>query len=231
MDLATAMRELEAAGTAQNRKVYGRHGVREPYFGVSYSALGALRKQIKRDQQLARELWATGNHDARILATMIADPKQCDEALLAGWAADIDNYVLSDALATVVAAAPDAYAIASRWVDRGGEWIASAGWNALAGGALGSELPDETWLTWLARIEREIHQAPNRVRYAMNNVLIAIGGRSDWLADHARAAAERIGTVHVDHGETGCKTPDAASMIGKMRDREAAKQEKLKAKH
>ena len=31
----------------------------------------------------------------------------------------------------------------------------------------------------------------------------------------ATAAAKRIGKVDVDHGETGCKTPDAAPYIAK----------------
>jgi len=63
-------------GTAQNRKVYARHGVGEDMYGVSYSNLGKLRKSIKRHHALAEQLWATGNHDARVLATMIADPAE-----------------------------------------------------------------------------------------------------------------------------------------------------------
>jgi hypothetical protein len=49
----------------------------------------------------------------------------------------------------------------------------------------------------------------------MNNALIAIGSRGGALEDRAIAAAGRIGTVVVDHGATGCKTPDAAASIRK----------------
>ena len=68
-----ALAALRKAGTAQNVKVYGRHGVKGDAFGVSYAELGRLHKTIGTDHGLARALWATGNHDARVLATMIAD--------------------------------------------------------------------------------------------------------------------------------------------------------------
>jgi 3-methyladenine DNA glycosylase AlkD len=90
MDLDTAMQTLESLGTAQNRKVYPRHGVGENLFGVSFADLGKLTKQIKKDHALALQLWQTGNHDARILATMIADPQEMDENTLQSWASGLD---------------------------------------------------------------------------------------------------------------------------------------------
>jgi 3-methyladenine DNA glycosylase AlkD len=92
MDLATAMRRLEAAGTEQNRKVYPRHGIGPPLFGVSYAELGKLRKETGVADGLARELWATGNHDARILATMVADPAALSARDADAWLRDVDNY-------------------------------------------------------------------------------------------------------------------------------------------
>ncbi|MCY4422680.1 MAG: DNA alkylation repair protein, partial [Acidimicrobiaceae bacterium] len=56
-DIGTVMAELEAAGTAQNRKVYARHGAAEPMFGVSYADLGKIAKPIKTDHHLAQQLW------------------------------------------------------------------------------------------------------------------------------------------------------------------------------
>ena len=73
MTLAQALKKLKAAGTAQNRKVYARHGVRPEMYGVSYANLGKLRKEIRTDHELARGLWESGNHDAAVLATMVAD--------------------------------------------------------------------------------------------------------------------------------------------------------------
>ena len=210
------LRQLEKLGTAQNRKVYTRHGVSGPAFGVSQANLGKLKKQIKVDHDLAVELWATGNHDARVLATMIADPACLSASQLETWSRDLDNYVLTDALAGLAARSPAASQLMQRWTKAKGEWIGAAGWNILAFSLRDRpELSNTDLEGFLDRIEAEIHAAKNRTRYAMNNVLIGIGIHNAVLEKKALAAAKRIGKVEVDHGETGCKTPDAAAYIKK----------------
>src|SRR3954462_601559 len=90
--------ELESLGSEQTRKTYRRHGAVDPMFGVSYAHLYKLVKKIKTNHPLARDLWASGNYDARILATMIADPKQMDSKEAETWVKDVDSYPLTDAL-------------------------------------------------------------------------------------------------------------------------------------
>lgn len=221
--LAEVMAELEAMGKPQYRKIYTRHGVHSPQFGVNTADLKTLQKRIKRDHALALALWATGNYDARHLATRIADPQQADEALLESWVRDLDNYGITDALTVLAAQTPFMRTLGERWVEADGEWIETAGWSLIGQMALKDKaLPDATFLPWIERIERDIHPSKNRVRYAMNSVLIAIGGRSAALAQRATAAAQRIGVVEVDHGQTNCETPDAAAYIAKMRARASA---------
>ena len=82
-----------------------------------------------------------------------------------------------------------------------------------------TDLPDSFFLEHLETIEREIHSRKNRVRHSMNGALIAIGLRNPKLEQRALAAAAGIGKVEVDHGETNCKTPDAAAYITKARKR------------
>ena len=218
MDVATVMGELERLGTAQNRKIYGRHGMGENTFGVSYANLKQLKKQIKTDPALAQALWATGNHDARILATMIAAPRQMTEDQIEQWVHSLHNYAQADAFAGIVAQTAYGRAKAEAWVASDEEQIARAGWTVLALLTTNdAALLDSYFEPYLARIERDIHQARNRIRQAMNNTLIAIGSRSAALEPLALAAAARIGKVDIDHGETACETPDAASYIRKTR--------------
>lgn len=213
------MAALEAAGTAQNRKVYARHGVGEPMFGVSYAALGKLAKRIKKDQALAEQLWRSGNHDARVLATQIADPAATTSALLERWRKDLDNYVLTDAFVKHTAKTPLADNKIMQWTAKKAEWTARAGWSLLASRAPSSDWSDKDLTAFLPVIEASIHQAKNRTRDAMLMALIAIGIRSATLEKKAGAAAKRIGPVEVDHGETGCKTPDPIPYIAKARAR------------
>ena len=212
MTLNETLAALEQAGTAQNRKVYGRHGVKPPMFGVSYANLGKLTKRIKVDHELAQQLWESGNHDARILATKVADPARATGKLLEAWRKDLDNYVLTDAFAQFAAKTPQAASKARQWSSKKAEWTARSGWLLTAILARRPE-HEANYEQLLGTIESEIHGARNRARDAMNSALIAIGIQSPALRKKAIAAARRIGKVEVDHGETGCKTPDAKSYI------------------
>lgn len=220
MKKTDVLQQLQALGTAQNRKVYERHGVRGDRYGVSYANLGKLKKQIGVDHELALELWATGNHDARVLAMMVADPAQVDRPLLEAWAADLDNYVLTDALSGLAARSPVARACMEAWTEAEDEWRGAAGMNVLAALATSDDaLPDAYLERYLDVIEARIHGSENRVRHAMNMALIAIGVRNPSLQATATAAAGRIGKVEVDHGQTNCKTPDAVAYIRKTVER------------
>jgi 3-methyladenine DNA glycosylase AlkD len=215
--LKQTLAALRKAGTAQNRKVYARHGVTGDRFGVSFAELGKLEKKIGVDHELAVGLWATGNHDARVLATMVADPAAMTSRQLDAWARDLDSYVIADAFASLVMRGPHARRKFEAWKNRRSEFTAACGWNLLAGLALDQENDLEAkWLReQLAVIRSEIHDRPNRVRHSMNQALIAIGVRDGALEKAAVAAAKKIGKVEVDHGETSCKTPDAAAYIAK----------------
>jgi 3-methyladenine DNA glycosylase AlkD len=218
VELQETLHQLESLGTEQNRKTYRRHGVGENLYGVSWADLGKLQKKIKKDHALAVKLWATGNHDARILATMIADSKVMTSEELDAWAGSLTNYTETDAFSKLAAGSPLIREKIDRWTAADHEWIESAGWNLLAHLALGKngDVPDDYYEKHLALIETDLHNRKNRVRYAMNSALIAIGGRNERLMEKALAAAAKIGKVEVDHGETGCKTPQAAEYIQKM---------------
>ncbi|MCC6801538.1 MAG: DNA alkylation repair protein [Anaerolineae bacterium] len=219
------LQELEALGTEQNRKIYARHGVGENMYGVSYANLGMLRKRLRTNHELALELWKTGNHDARILALMIADPQQIDSATLDSWVHDLDNYVIVDAFSSFIGSSPLARQKAEQWIESDDEWTGDAGWSLIGQLALkDSSLPNTYFEPYLARIERDLHTSKNRVRHAMNGAVIAIGVRNDGLEAEAVAAAKRIGKVVVDHGKTDCKTPDAITYIAKTKARRAGKQ-------
>ncbi len=214
MNLNSALRELKRRGTAQNRKVYRRHGVGENMYGVSFADLRLLSKRIKTDQCLALQLWTTGNHDAQILATLVADPAQFDAKLLDTWSKDLSNYVITDQFAELVARTSYWQKKAAKWRKARGEWISRAGWDLIGQLALHEpSLPDSYFEPYVSEIESGIHQQKNRVREAMNNALIAIGVRNSDLQERALSAARAIGPVEIDHGETNCKTPDAAEYI------------------
>lgn len=224
MSYRTIMAGLRTMGTEQNRKVYARHGVGERMYGVGYAHLGKLKKQIGTDQALAEELWASGNHDARVLATMVADPEQLTSGTLDAWSKAPDNYVLADAFGDLVARTPFALKKFEKWSRSRSEFVAQVGWRLLSHLASQDDvLTNAFFVEQLKTIERDITSRPNRVRHSMNGALISIGARNATLRKRATAVAKRIGKVEVDHGETGCKTPAAIPYMDKMWARKEAK--------
>lgn len=216
MSYDDVMASLEALGTAQNRKVYARHGASPPMFGVSYANLGKLEKKHRGDTALAKQLWASGNHDARVLAAKIVDASTAPVKLLDAWVKNADNHVLVGAVASAAARGPHALSRMRKWMKSRSEWVAATGWCVLS--QIGGD--DDRFTTaelagYLETIEAEIHGAQNRVRHNMNAALISVGVRNATLTKKAVAAAKRIGPVEVDHGQTSCKTPAAIPYIEK----------------
>jgi 3-methyladenine DNA glycosylase AlkD len=190
--------ELRRLGTEQNRATYRRQGAGGEILGVSSAELGRLRKRIKRDHALALGLWGTGVHDARVLATMIANPAELEDRTVDAWVRDLDNCVLADAFGKLVAASPLARARMERWVAAKGEWAGRTGWNLVSLLAVNDrELPDGAFEPYLARIERDVRFARSRVRDAMMRALAAIALRGPTLEASAMAAAKRIGRIGV----------------------------------
>ena len=219
MTLNQAMAALKKAGTAQNRKIYGNHGVDGDMFGVSYAEMGKLAKSIKTDHELALELWDTGNHDARILATMVADPVRLTSRQLDAMVRDQSNYVLTDGFSVMVLRSGQGHKKFESWKNRRNEWTSATAWNLLGGLANHEDdTPDKFFADQLTVITKEIHQRPNRVRHSMNQAVICIGTRNPALTKKAKAAAKKIGKVEVDHGKTSCKTPEAIAYIDKVLD-------------
>ena len=230
-NVSAVMAQLEAVGTAQNRKVYARHGAAEPMFGVSYAELGRIAKPIKTNLPLAVDLWDTGNHDARVLALRVADAAAVDESLASRWLRDVDNYILAEGLGGLCAQTPHARALTYSWRDQPDEWPASVGWFIVTCTAEDPKVWSVEELQGLmGQIEAEIAERPNRVRHEMNGAMIVMALRDAGLRRSVLAAAGRIGPVKVDHGQTGCKTPEVAPYVERTLAHRAAKAARQAAK-
>ena len=230
MNKTDAMKKLKAAGNESARETYARHGITGDSFGVRYADLYKLQNQIGSDQKLAEQLWATGNHDARVLATLILEPAKMKASTLDQWVKTVASQITLDAVAVTAGKSPAAVSCMKKWMKSKQEWIAATGWHVLIVLANQSDsLPEKDFASYIDHIEENIHSSPNRVRHSMNQAVISIGVRNTALQEKALAAARTIGKVKVDHGDTSCKTPDAAAYIKKTlehRKKKAAKEAK-----
>jgi 3-methyladenine DNA glycosylase AlkD len=218
--LEQVMAQLQAKGSDQTRKTYARHGIPQPMFGVSIADLKVIAKSIRGDQSIARALYDTGNHDAMYLAGIVADGSQMTKRQLQAWAKSARSGMIAEYTVPGVAAeSSHARELALAWIDAKSELVACCGWSTYAG--LLATRPDEELdleeiATLVERVAAEIHAAPNRVRYAMNAFVIAVGAYVKPLLKQAKRAAKQIGTVEVDMGDTSCKVPLATDYIAKI---------------
>lgn len=224
MNFTELFEQLRALGSEQTRKTYRRHGLGDNTFGVSYAHLGQLKKQLvgrgkdkARAHALARQLWACGNQDARTLATMVADAQQLTPAEARDWAATLANYAQADALAGLLAETPFARTQMEEWLVAADELPQRLGYALLSRLALQAPGPDDEYFEkHVARIEEQIQRAPNRAREGMNSALLAIGSRSEALRQRVEQAADLIGPVVIDHGDTACQTPAIRPYLAKV---------------
>jgi len=215
MDLEQVMQELEALGSEQTRRTWLRHGAAEPLFGVKFGDLGKLQKRIKIDHALARALWATGNHDGRLLACLVADTQKATAAELKAWAAEVKDAGTAEALAAFAARTPAAATLREAWL--ADPKLQRAGWSLVAHTAKeGKALDEAACLDLIQRIETGIHGAENWTRRTMMFALLGLGGRSASLRKTAEAALRRIGPVAFDPGNTACEFPDPLPYLERM---------------
>jgi hypothetical protein len=109
--------------------------------------------------------------------------------------------------------------LAREWIESDSEQVANAGWSTF--GYLVAIEPDADLdlaevEALLDRVRAEIGTAPNRVRYAMNNFVISVGGYVVALTAKAKAVARAVGAVEVEMEGTACRVPDAAAYIAKI---------------
>ena len=215
--------ELKTLGNETTKKLFLKYGAREPFFGVKIEDLKKIQKRVKKDYQLALDLYETGNSDAMYLAGLIADESKMSKKDLARWAKGAYWNILSEYTVPWVAAeSAHGRELALQWIESKSEPIAAAGWATLGGLVAikdDADLDLDELTKLLGRVEKTIHQQPNRVRYVMNNFVIAVGGYVKPLLPLAQKTAAKIGRVSVDMGDTACKVPFAPDYIKKIVDR------------
>jgi 3-methyladenine DNA glycosylase AlkD len=223
MTAAQITKELRALGTEPYKRILTNHGANEPVYGVKIEELKQYQKRIKKDYQLALDLYDTGVYDAQYLAGLIADEAEMTKKDLRHWVAKANcNAISGTIVAAVAAETQHGWDLALEWIDSSKETVATTGWTTLSGVVSikpDADLDIAKLKQLLARVEKSIHKAPNQVRYAMNGYVIALGCYVKAHTEAALKIGEKIGTVTVDMGNTACKVPFAPEYIKKVQKR------------
>ena len=221
MTCSDIMQQLQAMATESTKRTFLNHGAKEPVYGVKVGDLKTIQKKVKKNHELSLELYKTGNSDAQYLAGLIADEKQITKEQLQDWANTASWHMQSEYTVPWIAAeSPYGYVLALEWIDSEEPALQASGWSTLAslvGIKKDEELDIVQLRKLLKRVQVKIHTAPNRVRYCMNNFILAVGCHVKALTDEAKEIGNTIGPVMVNMNGTACKVPYAPDYIDKVK--------------
>ncbi len=199
MNADDVVARLRTLGSPRNVAGMARFGItpRTEVVGVSVTALRRLAREIGTDHTLARALWRSGVHEARVLATIIADPPRFTETLAERWVRSLDSWDVCDQFCmNLMWRVPFAARQALAWSEREEEFVKRAGFALMASLAVHERtLDDDDFTPLLAAIEREATDDRNFVRKAVSWALRQIGKRNRTLNRRAIATARRIARI------------------------------------
>ena len=143
---------------------------------------------------LALELWASGLHEARILASMIDDLRLVSEHQMEAWVKDFDSWDICDQVCgNLFDKTPYAFQKAVEWCHREPELVRRAGFVMMAELAVHDRLAsDEALLPFFPLMKQYAIDERNFVKKAVNWALRQIGKRNAALRASALEWAEQI---------------------------------------
>lgn len=188
------LQHLGDLGTEENRQGMARFGIdASRAFGVPLSVLRPFSRKLGKSLDLAGELWASGFHEARLLAILITPPKAMTAALMQRWLDDIQSWDLCDQLTNVYARRPDSGALVADLVASEREFVKRAGFALIAWRAVHAKTaPDQAFLDCFAFIRAASTDDRNFVWKAVHWALRQIGKRSASLYGPALSLGEEL---------------------------------------
>lgn len=189
------LKELRAAATLQNRVSAVRIGLAmDEAYGVSVAKVRAIAKRLKDRHALAQPLWASGIHEARLLAILVADPTALSQAAIERWLSDVTSWDLCDHLCgELVCRRSDAAQFVRRWSQSAELYAKRAAFALIAQLSVRAKLPDDERLDgYLDLIAHGANDPRRHVRQEVSWALRAIGKCNGAWHDHALAVAAEL---------------------------------------
>lgn len=199
---------LRAQANPDNVAGMARFGINSHRtLGISVTTLRGIAKELRTWRRsdpaaahaLAGELWASGVHEARILAGLIDVADLVTEAQADAWVAEIDSWDVCDQLSGLWGATSFAYSKAVQWAEAEATFVKRSGFVLMCSLAVHDKAaPDSDLIAFLPLVESEAGDDRNFVKKSVNWALRQIGKRSATCHAAAVASAERILRDHAD---------------------------------
>jgi 3-methyladenine DNA glycosylase AlkD len=150
--------------------------------GVSVPSIRRIAKRAGTDQALAGGLWATGIHEARQVAGLVADPNALSLARMRAWARDVDSWDLGDLLADSFCLTQHTDRLIDDWSHARHGFTKRIAFAMIARQAVSAkQRPDGDFVAWFPLIRAGAQDERNEVRKAVSWALRQIGKRDRAL--------------------------------------------------
>ncbi|MHC6176837.1 DNA alkylation repair protein [Glutamicibacter sp. X7] len=191
---------------------------------VNLGTVRAIAKSLKSNHELAGALWASKDPTTRLVAILICKPRLFTLEDLDRWLREEPTPKVQDWLLSYVVKKSKLLEQARQsWIADPTPEVASAGWELTAFQV--AKAPDVLDLpALLDTIEAQMKHAPERLQWAMNNTLAAIGIEREPLRERAVRIGHELGVLADYPTPPGCTSPFAPVWIEEIVARRAAQQ-------
>lgn len=189
---------LQKKAAPENIPGMRRFGMSEEgRLGIPVPELRAIAKNLGKDHQLALELWKTRIAEARILASMVAEPDRLTEEVMGDWVEDFDSWDVCDQVCmNLFDKTPLAWKKITEWSLRDEEFIRRAALALIACLAWHDKKADDTLFVKSMPVIRSCAtDQRNFVKKAASWALRNIGKRNRNLNQAAIQCAVEIRAI------------------------------------
>lgn len=189
------IKELKSNTNEANLAGMARFGINiSRAFGVSMPILRAIAKNYKKNQELSLQLWESGYHEAKILASLVGDPAKVTESQMEKWVKELDSWDVCDQVClNLFQKTKFAWEKAHDWAGREEEYVRRAAFAMIAVLAVhDKKAEDQKFIAVLSLIEKYSADERNFVKKAVNWALRQIGKRNLLLNKEALKLAKKL---------------------------------------
>lgn len=181
MTLDQVLQRLEKEANASQAKSIERWGISaEKAYGIKLPVLRKLAKEIGKDTRLAKQLWNEGHHEGKLLAGLVADPREVSLELMDKWVSEIYSWDVCDQLCiNLLVKLDDRWSLPERWAHHESEYIRRAGLVMIVSLRIhDKKAKDEDFEAFFPLLKQYATDERNFVKKAVNWAIRELGKRS-----------------------------------------------------
>lgn len=181
MTLSEIISRLEAEANFTQAKSIERWGISaDKAYGIKLPVLRKLAKEIGKDTPLAKQLWNEGHHEGKLLAGLVANPKEVTLELMDKWVSEIYSWDVCDQLCiNLLVKLDERWSLPDRWAHHESEYIRRAGLVMIVSLRIhDKKANDEDFEAFFPLLKRYATDERNFVKKAVNWAIRELGKRS-----------------------------------------------------